>query len=919
MKRKTKRSAFLAVLALTCAFTGLAFGGCGGSQEPVRSIQSVEKTATNGLVDTYTILFTDGTTSTFELTNGEDGDAGVGIANVEINYKGEVVVELENGKKYTVTVTSPSCNFVPVVTSPTCGEQGYTTYTCTDCGFSYINNYVAPTGHHYIDKYCTFCKEEQPFGTIAYETDWYDSSQSTFELSTKEQLAGLAYLVNNGNDFSGKTIKLPNDVDLASQSWVPIGTSSNAFKGTFDGQNFKIKNLCIDADYSYVGFFGYATGAIKRVEIAGANISVSGENSYVGALCGYASSSISEVKVSGYVNAPDCNYVGGILGGISTGAIDLTYTDLSNSANVNGNNYVGGLIGELYNSYDAYSSKSVAFKASNNSGKVEGNDYVGGLYGRVYVNNTRDNYSISFSSFDNKNTGNVTGAYYVGGIFGYVYAENESTLKNSQSSAEITGTAYVGGLIGYSERVSVDSCVNTGSKVVANGYEIADGGDYRTYLGGFVGRGYGASNCVNEVELVYDLDGRYIGGIAGFTTNSVTDCSNTANVKAENSSYVGGIVGGISTGAIDLTYTDLSNSANISGNDYVGGLIGELYNSYDAYSNRNVALTLSNNVGKVEGNDYVGGLYGRVYVNNTKGDYSISFSSFDNKNTGNVTGAYYVGGIFGYVYAENESTLKNSQSSAEITGTAYVGGLIGYSERVSVDSCVNTGSKVVANGYEIADGGDYRTYLGGFVGRGYGASNCVNEVELVYDLDGRYIGGIAGLATNSVTDCSNTTNVKAENSCNVGGLVGCISAGAINITCTNLSNSGDIKGEDYVGGLIGEIISSYDAWSSRTLTLTLSNNSGKVEGNNYVAGLYGYVYANNSKGDYGISLVTFDNTNTGDVTGIEYVGGIAGYICVEWGYTVETTRFSNTGTITAGAEAVYYGELFGENKSITLT
>lgn len=36
------------------------------------SIDSIEKTATSGLTDTYTITLTDGSTQTFEVTNGED-------------------------------------------------------------------------------------------------------------------------------------------------------------------------------------------------------------------------------------------------------------------------------------------------------------------------------------------------------------------------------------------------------------------------------------------------------------------------------------------------------------------------------------------------------------------------------------------------------------------------------------------------------------------------------------------------------------------------------------------------------------------------------------------------------------------------------------------------------------------------------
>lgn len=38
-----------------------------------QSIKEIKKTSTSGLVDTYTITLTDGTTSTFTVTNGEKG------------------------------------------------------------------------------------------------------------------------------------------------------------------------------------------------------------------------------------------------------------------------------------------------------------------------------------------------------------------------------------------------------------------------------------------------------------------------------------------------------------------------------------------------------------------------------------------------------------------------------------------------------------------------------------------------------------------------------------------------------------------------------------------------------------------------------------------------------------------------------
>lgn len=40
------------------------------------SIESIDKTATDGLIDTYTVKMTDGTESRFYVTNGRDGEKG---------------------------------------------------------------------------------------------------------------------------------------------------------------------------------------------------------------------------------------------------------------------------------------------------------------------------------------------------------------------------------------------------------------------------------------------------------------------------------------------------------------------------------------------------------------------------------------------------------------------------------------------------------------------------------------------------------------------------------------------------------------------------------------------------------------------------------------------------------------------------
>lgn len=50
-------------------------GTDGADGAPGVGITSITKTATAGLVDTYTITYTNGTTSTFTVTNGQDGNA----------------------------------------------------------------------------------------------------------------------------------------------------------------------------------------------------------------------------------------------------------------------------------------------------------------------------------------------------------------------------------------------------------------------------------------------------------------------------------------------------------------------------------------------------------------------------------------------------------------------------------------------------------------------------------------------------------------------------------------------------------------------------------------------------------------------------------------------------------------------------
>ena len=86
------------------------------------------------------------------------------------------------------------------------------------------------------------------------DTSWYTSAPdaSEYHISTAEQLAGLAQLVNadpGKTNFAGKTIYLDNDIDLSGHEWISIGTvlggdyPEYSFCGVFDGQSHVISNL----------------------------------------------------------------------------------------------------------------------------------------------------------------------------------------------------------------------------------------------------------------------------------------------------------------------------------------------------------------------------------------------------------------------------------------------------------------------------------------------------------------------------------------------------------------------------------------------------------------------------------------------------------------------------------------------------
>lgn len=131
-----------------------------------------------------------------------------------------------------------------------------------------------------------------------YTISWYNKNQSEFTLSSNKELAGMAYLINNGyTEFEGCTIKLANDIDLSEKKWK----APSNFKGTFDGQGHKISGVFIGTDDDTQLNFGFWKTLSDATIV---NLNLEGTAKY-------------EVKKSTNSTA----HVGGMAGEVSSGSL----------------------------------------------------------------------------------------------------------------------------------------------------------------------------------------------------------------------------------------------------------------------------------------------------------------------------------------------------------------------------------------------------------------------------------------------------------------------------------------------------------------------------------------------------------------------------------------------------------------------
>jgi TonB family protein len=464
------------------------------------------------------------------------------------------------------------------------------------------------------------------------DSEWYwDNQQKTeFTIATAAQLAGLAQLVNGGNDFSGKTIKLTANIMLndtadwqkwnetktnPKNAWTPIGSytdekNSRPFSGTFDGGGKTISGVYINSSDDYKGLFGYVTSeaTIKNLGIS-ASFVRGGSN--VGGLVGWSGGTITDCYVAGSVTGYSSGFsnyavVGGLVGSNEGGTITNSYA----TGNVDGGT-TGGLVG---------SNEGGTITNSYATGNVKGNSSTGGLVG--------------------ENSGSITDCYATGNMRGQntgglVGINNGGTITDCYATGNVKGNSSTGGLVGSN--------------------------------GGTITNSYATGN----------VDGGTTGGLVGENSGSITDCYATGNVKGNSST--GGLVGR-NRGSITNCYA----MGNVKGNSSTGGLVGENSGTItDCYATGNVissensgGLVGNNNnkiakcyaMGNVNGSDNAGGLVG----NNASGSITNCYAM------GNVEGKIN-GGLVGInQYYDSKGKIENSYATGKVSGTSNTnGGLVG--------------------------------------------------------------------------------------------------------------------------------------------------------------------------------------------------------------------------------------------------
>ncbi len=748
--------------------------------------------------------------------------------------------------------------------------------------------------------------------SYAPDTRLLPNEQGIYEIHNADELMLFADMVNNGTDFQGKTVKLLSDIDLQGHSFLPIGgvNGTNYFRGTFDGGNHVVRNLCIYRPGSAsTGFFGRTDKAtICNFGIEN-GVVFGGEKS--GALTGIAGNTTIQNCFNRANVIANGGHVGGLIGQVGgTSVISGSY----NHANIRtSGNICGGLVGYVSSKTDL---------AVSNSYHVGNLKDSGGYCGMIGYYNTGDSsmYPTAikvkncFSTTDLKDStvanlssvesysGSaklssarmISAALSLGSAFiadcewendGYpVFTwQCETVLPEDlhlSTAAELrlfahtvnTGDTYAGKTVYLDKDVDLDS-----REWIPIGGNSTDNTSANRFKGSFDGQGY----CVRNLSVTTGNDfvgffgvaqgsvknfgiqsgsvkgGVKVGGLIGWVGGTVSNCYNRATVTG--STFVGGIAGMSGVSHIENCF----NNANITAGDTGAGIVG-----YYASAASGSTITNCYHNGTVSGST----------VASVAGVINSGATGLVFKNTYSPKG-------FAFVYTSTGRTLSSCSTLVE-ADLKVAASKLGSAFRDDDVRNKNGGYAVLNRrtyrGQELilpepeADG-VYRIYE---VQDLYALSYMVNvqgqtfsgkTVELCADLDlqGREWVPIGG---NSPTDSSarpefngnfdgkghkiSSLNVSSGN--NFVGLFGFMRGGSV----SNVGiESGVIFGSQKVAALVGSI---------RSTEIRNCYNRANVSATTIAGGIFGMGGASGN--------VIENCYNTAWITATSSVGGIGGYL-----------------------------------------
>lgn len=253
------------------------------------------------------------------------------------------------GETYAYTVTK--ANYIPVHGSITAAEDKTLSFTLTYAGAGWDGTTkTAPK-----------------------------TENGVYQIDTAAKLAWFADAVNNGQTtISGK---LTANINLNGKTWTAIGTSSNKFAGTLDGD--EAHHYTVSGLKGSKGLFDYvdSTGKVKNLSVD----AVLTANGVVGGIVDFNDGTVENCLFSGSVtNSSSYGAAGGIVGKsegensvvrncVNTGSIKNTTVSYGSTLSV------GGIVGYTYGKVEScYSTGKVYADPAKTTNKA-----IGGIAGAV--------------------------------------------------------------------------------------------------------------------------------------------------------------------------------------------------------------------------------------------------------------------------------------------------------------------------------------------------------------------------------------------------------------------------------------------------------------------------------------------------------------------------------------------------------